>query len=102
MRLLRHRGAALPLYTLSALLGIEAHAGPRTKAIIVRKGERRFAFEVDKVVSQQEVVVRPLEDPLVKVNGVAGTTDLGDGKPTLVVDLIGLAGRAATMAGGTA
>ena len=57
-----HCAAALPLYTLSALLGMQAHAGPRAKAIIVRKGERRFAFEVDKVVSQQEVVVRPLRD----------------------------------------
>ena len=30
---------------------------------------------------------RPLEDPLIKVLGVSGSTDLGDGKPTLVLDL---------------
>ncbi len=43
---------------------------------------------------QQEVVVRPLEDPLVRVRGVTGATDLGDGKPTLVLDLLGLANDA--------
>jgi len=36
--------------------------------------------------------VRPLEDPLVRVPGVTGATDLGDGRPTLVLDLFALAG----------
>jgi two-component system chemotaxis sensor kinase CheA len=58
--------------------------------VIVRHGERRFAFEVDRMLSQQEVVIRPLEDPMVKVKGVSGTTDLGDGRPTLVLDLAAL------------
>jgi two-component system chemotaxis sensor kinase CheA len=38
------------------------------------------------------VVVRPLEDPLGRVPGVTGATDLGDGRPTLVLDLYALAG----------
>jgi two-component system chemotaxis sensor kinase CheA len=38
-------------------------------------------------MGQQEIVLRPLEDPLVRVPGVAGATDLGDGLPTLVLDL---------------
>jgi two-component system chemotaxis sensor kinase CheA len=54
--------------------------------IVQREGER-FAFAVDHMLGQQEVVVRPLEDPLVKVKGVTGSTDLGDGRPTLVLDL---------------
>ena len=34
--------------------------------------------------------MRPLEDPLVQARAMAGATDLGDGRPTLVLDLIGL------------
>lgn len=90
VRLLRHRGATLPLFRLSALLGVEAAARPHPKAIIVRRDHQGFAFEVDKLVGQQEVVVRPLSDALVKVRGVSGATDLGDGQPTLVLDLLGL------------
>jgi two-component system, chemotaxis family, sensor kinase CheA len=37
--------------------------------------------------------VRPLVDELVKVAGVTGSTDLGDGRPVLVLDLIALADR---------
>ena len=49
-----------------------------------------MAFGVDRMLGQQEVVVRPLDDDLVRVPGVAGATDLGDGRPTLVLDLVGL------------
>jgi len=52
------------------------------------------------MIGQQEVVVRPLEDQLVRVHGISGTTDLGDGRPTLVLDLAALGGRLLTDAKG--
>jgi two-component system chemotaxis sensor kinase CheA len=60
----------------------------------VRRNGEPFAFAVDRMLGQQEIVVRPLEDPLVRVGGITGTTDLGDGKPTLVLDLPGLVSAA--------
>ncbi len=105
-RLLRRRGEVVPLFSLSQMFALPSDSvmsqGFYEKALVVRRQGTLYAFAVDRMIGQQEVVVRPLEDPLVKVTGVAGTTDLGDGKPTLVVDLIGLAGRAAQLAGGMA
>ena len=49
-----------------------------------------IAFAIDRVTGQQETVVRPIDDPLVTTNGVSGSTDLGDGTPTLVLDLLAL------------
>ena len=49
-----------------------------------------MAFALQRVVGQTETVVRPLVDPLVQVPGISGATDLGDGKPTLVLDLVSL------------
>jgi two-component system chemotaxis sensor kinase CheA len=91
VRLLRARGTALPLFPLDALLGLGGGAPARPKAIVVRRDGEAFAFQVDRMIGQQEVVVRPLADPLVAVAGVSGTTDLGDGRPTLVLDLAALA-----------
>jgi two-component system chemotaxis sensor kinase CheA len=89
-RLLERRGEAIPLFTLASVLSLGQRSDARGKAFIVRLHEQSFAFAIDRVLGQQEIVLRPIEDPLVKVAGVAGTTDLGDGKPTLVLDLIGL------------
>jgi len=46
------------------------------------------------MLGQQEIVVRPLMDPLVTVEGVTGSTDLGDGRPTLMLDPLLLMQRA--------
>lgn len=93
-RLLNRRGEAIPLFRLTDLLRMETAYADLTvglpSAIIVKRQGQLLAFAVDRMLSQQEVVIRPLEDPLVKVGYVSGTTDLGDGRPTLVLDLCAL------------
>ncbi|NMO18295.1 chemotaxis protein CheA [Pyxidicoccus fallax] len=91
--LVERRGSAVPLLSLESLLELERRDGQEgrgTKALIVRQRGEPVAFAVDRLVCQQEIVLRPLEDPLVRVSGVAGATDLGDGQPTLVLDLAAL------------
>lgn len=85
-KLLRRHGENIPLFDLSAFFALHPRVGLASALLVAREG-RRFAFSVDHMLGQQEVVVRPLEDPLVRVPGVTGSTDLGDGRPTLVLDL---------------
>jgi two-component system chemotaxis sensor kinase CheA len=92
-RLVRHRGRVVPLLSLSRVFALETSEVERT-AMIVRRGDDAVAFAVDRMLGQQEVVVRPLNDVLVRVPGVSGATDLGDGQPTLVLDLFSLGARA--------
>jgi two-component system chemotaxis sensor kinase CheA len=91
-RILQRRGQAIPVVPLASVFGLVRSGSDARKALVVRRNGEATAFAVDRVVGQQEVVVRPLEDPLVRVPGVSGATDLGDGRPTLVVDLAGLSG----------
>ncbi len=95
-RILRRHGRNIPLFELASLFGSPTQQPRQTlasqprglrSALVVRRDETRCAFSVDAMLGQQEVVVRPLEDPLVRVTGVTGSTDLGDGRPTLVLDL---------------
>lgn len=88
-RLFERRGEAVPLVPLHALLGLAAPGAPPRKALVVRRNGQPYAFAVDRMLGRQEVVIRPLEDPLTRVVGVTGSTDLGDGRPTLVLDLVG-------------
>ena len=94
--MIQRRGEAVPVLRLDELLGLVAADEARRKAIIVRRNGEPFAFAVDRLLGQQEVVVRPLEDVLVRVHGISGTTDLGDGRPTLVLDLAAMGGKLLT------
>ena len=86
--MVERRGQAVPLVSLERLLRRESsRPGAGLKAFVVRQRGSLVAFAVDRLLGQQEIVLRPLEDPLVRVPGVAGATDLGDGLPTLVLDL---------------
>jgi two-component system chemotaxis sensor kinase CheA len=93
LRMLERRGTAVPLVSLERIFRLESMPGPLRKAIVVKRNGQPFGFEVDQMLGQQEVVVRPLEDPLVRQPGIVGSTDLGDGQPTLVLDLVSLSGR---------
>jgi len=91
--MIERRGEAVPLLRLDEIFGLAVEGVAGRKVIIVRRNGEPYAFAVDRMLGQQEVVVRPLEDRLVRVEGISGTTDLGDGKPTLVLDLVALGGK---------
>jgi two-component system, chemotaxis family, sensor kinase CheA len=93
VRILERRGTPVPLISLQQMFHLPESDAAVPKGIIVRRAGQPYAFEVDQMLGQQEVVVRPLEDALVRSPGISGSTDLGDGQPTLVLDLVALSGR---------
>jgi two-component system chemotaxis sensor kinase CheA len=88
--LLRRRSEVIPMLGLDALLDPKTVAKSPRKAIVVSRARGAVAFGIDRMIGKQEVVVRPLEDAWVQKAGIAGATDLGDGRPTLVLDLVNL------------
>lgn len=94
VRLTERRGQAVPLCSLGSLLAIDDGTEAR-KAIVIRRQGAPVGFTVDRMLGRHEVVIRPVDDVLVKVPGIAGSTDLGDGRPTLVLDLCALRTRGA-------
>jgi len=99
---LDRRGEAVPLVDLASALGLPEGETPPRQAMLVRRAGEPIAFALDRVIGQQEAVVRPLVDPLVQAPGIAGATDLGDGKPILVLDLVALVGSLARREAGRA
>jgi two-component system chemotaxis sensor kinase CheA len=88
--LMVHRGATVPVVRLARLFGIEATHGARMNAILIGSGAAAVAILVDRISGQREIVVKTLRDPLVKVNGVSGATELGDGRLVLILDVAAL------------
>ncbi|HVG54198.1 MAG TPA: chemotaxis protein CheA [Vicinamibacterales bacterium] len=81
-----YRGMALPIIRLSARLGLPSTHTGRLHAFIIGTGSAAVGLVVDRIVGQREIVVRSTVDPLIRVEGVAGATDLGDGRVVLILD----------------
>ncbi len=93
--LLRHHGGVLPVLRLGDLFGVPRAAGSFV-ALIIGEGAQAMAVAVDRVLGLREIVVRQLTDPLVQVPGLAGATELGDGRAILILDATGLVRYART------
>jgi two-component system chemotaxis sensor kinase CheA len=59
-------------------------------AAAIRESDSLYGIAVDQILGQQEIVVRALTDPLVQVMGIAGATELGDGRVVLIIDTLAL------------
>jgi two-component system, chemotaxis family, sensor kinase CheA len=81
------RGTAVPLVDVADLIGADAPAhGSKPPAIVVTGGGRRLVVTCDRLLGEEDVVLKPLESPLANVRGYLGTAVLGDGSIALVLD----------------
>jgi two-component system chemotaxis sensor kinase CheA len=85
-----YRQGTLPLVRLSRLFGLRESARPRLHVFVAGRGATAVGIAVDRVLGQKEIVVRTFGDRLVKVNGVTGATELGDGRVVLILDVAAL------------
>ena len=68
----------------------ESRSGNRTcYGIVVGLAEHRFCIIVDKLVEEIDVVIKPLPKAL-RVEGIAGATEVGDKGTMLVADVTGI------------
>lgn len=84
------RGERLSLKRLDTLLNQpleKVHKGEPVRVVVVGLAEKRMGIMVDKFLSKQEVVLKPLGRYLGKVQGIEGAAILADGRVTLIVDI---------------
>src|SRR5262245_51778698 len=86
-----YRGGALTVVRLAGLFGIETQPRSRSHLFVIGNGSAAIGLAVDRIVGQREIVIRTIADPLVKVDGISGATDLGDGRVVLILDPAALA-----------
>lgn len=86
------RGELMPLVRLHRVFGIQADSEDPTQSLIcvVHDDSRRCGLVVDKLIGQQQVVIKSLGYGASGVPGVAGGAILGDGNVSLIIDVPGL------------
>lgn len=84
------RDSILPIISLDDLISNNGNGHNENGwQYIVEVGiaEKRFGIKVDQLVGQQEVVIKSLGDYLGKIDGIAGSSIMGDGTVIIILDI---------------
>ncbi|MFY9553416.1 MAG: chemotaxis protein CheA [Blastocatellia bacterium] len=84
--IISYRGRVLPLLRLARLFKLAESPRSSFQAFVIGTGMSAVGIAVDRVLGQREIVVRAISDPLIRVPGIAGATELGDGQIILIVE----------------
>lgn len=55
--------------------------------VVVNVGETKIGLVVDALIGEQDIVIKPLNNKLTKVPGIAGAAILGNGDISLIIDV---------------
>ena len=86
------RGEYLPKLNLSRIFNLQKVDPPNLDplVVVVEQAGERYGLLVDKILDQQQVVIKSMEENFFQIPGIAGATILGDGGVSLILDLPGL------------
>lgn len=87
-KLLSHGNSLVPVYGLAELLNLPAPQRIGLRPYVLMEGDQgRVALEVDRLLGQEEVVLKALSRPLDLIPGLSGVTILGSGRPVFILDV---------------
>jgi len=83
------RGEYLPIIALHKLFNLPTEVTDPCNGVLVliEAGEKKVALFVDRLVGQQQVVIKSLETNFRKIVGISGATIMGDGTVALILDV---------------
>ena len=83
------RGTVIPLIRLDSVLDIESKEQPDSlTVVIVKKGDRLAGMVVDRLLGQQEIVIKSLGKYISNSSKIiSGATILGNGEVALIIDV---------------
>ncbi len=85
-----HRDSVIPLFYIDRLFNIDQSEGEERGefgyVVLIGIAEKRYGLVVDRLLGQEEVVIKSLGEYLGNVQGIAGGTITGDGRVRLIVD----------------
>ncbi|MCL1472271.1 hybrid sensor histidine kinase/response regulator [Argonema antarcticum] len=85
----------VPVYNMADLLGYTSHSqvSGYSPLLLLRQNQELLGLEVDQILGEQELVIRPLGKAIAPPSYVYGGSTLADGRLTLIIDGTALVDR---------
>ncbi|MEM1446293.1 MAG: chemotaxis protein CheA [Planctomycetota bacterium] len=87
-RVVRIRDSVLPMVDLRDRLGQPAEQPHERFAVVVKVGGHFAGLVVDRLIGQQEIVIKPLDDDYTQGGPFSGATIREDGRVCLILDVV--------------
>lgn len=88
------RGENIPLFKLGDFFNLQNKTSVSSMiALVFRTSESVFSLLVDDIIGQYQVVVKQLSSDLQNQKGISGSTILGDGRPSLILEPVDIIKR---------
>jgi two-component system chemotaxis sensor kinase CheA len=89
------RDKVCPLFELNQLLGNGFNGHDENESghkylVVIAMGDKKFCIAVDKLLGQEEVVIKTLDGIDTTTSNVLGATITGDGKVVFILDVTGM------------
>ena len=86
------RGECYPVIRLGRWYGMSEYeeSVERGVMLILEVEDQKVCLLVDRLIGEQEIVVKPIPSYIKKVKGLSGCTQLGDGSIALILDAAGM------------
>jgi two-component system chemotaxis sensor kinase CheA len=84
---LQNREEVLPLVRLSRMHGEAESVAKKLFVIVVSLGDRKAGLVVDRLIGEQELVIKALDETLISSELVSGASILGDGRVVLILSI---------------
>ena len=86
------RDQVLPLVRVEKL-SYATSSAKKLFIVVISVNERKFGLVVDKLVGEEELVIKALDDQLVSTDLVSGASILGDGTVVLILNTLSVVSR---------
>jgi len=89
-RMLHHRDEIVGVVCLSEVLGLtnRGEIEEHVSVVVVTDGQVKIGVVVEKLLNEQDIVIKPLPTHLVANSNLGGATILGNGKVALVMNIV--------------
>lgn len=84
--LVPYRDGVLPVINLSNYFNLPDLSNGSYHVLVIGTGSKAYGLMADKILSMKEIVVRPIPDQIIHIEGVSGATELGDSQALLILD----------------
>ncbi|MBI2681603.1 MAG: chemotaxis protein CheA, partial [Acidobacteriales bacterium] len=96
-QVIKMREEVLPLIRLNRLARATSETRNKLFVVVVSVDDRKYGLVVDRLVGEEELVIKALDDHLVATDYVSGASILGDGTVVLILNINSVVARLGRM-----